>query len=64
MGDEGDTPGRVGSGGVDPDVEGVADTGEAELVVGARHLLVLELGLGDGGLEGDVPHDGASIWYA
>ena len=53
MGDEGDhrDSGRV----VDPDVGGVADTGEAELVVGARHLLVLELGLGDGGLEGDVP---------
>ena len=56
MGDEGDTRrDEFGAGGVDPDVGGVADTGEAELVVGARHLLVLELGLGDGGLEGDVP---------
>ena len=56
MGDEGDTRrDEFGAGGVDPDVGGVADTGEAELVVGARHLLVLEFGLGDGGLEGDVP---------
>ena len=46
---------QLGSGGVDQDVAAAVGAVEGELVVGAGALAVLELGLGDRGLEGDVP---------
>ena len=57
VGDEGDAGGQqLGAGGLDEDVAVGAVEGEA--VVGAVALAVLELGLGDGRLEVDVPEHG------
>jgi len=57
VGDEGDASrDQLGPGGLD--VDGVA-VGQAErdAVVGTGHLAILELGLGDGRAEVDVPED-------
>ena len=57
VGDEGDAGGeQLGAGGLDEHVAVGAVEGEA--VVGAVALAVLELGLGDGRLEVDVPQRG------
>ena len=57
MGDEGDARRQqLGPGGLDEDLlAGAVRPGEAVAVVGAGLLLVLELGLADRHLEGDVP---------
>ncbi|HVM14541.1 MAG TPA: hypothetical protein VM287_09440 [Egibacteraceae bacterium] len=58
MGDEGDARrDQLRPGGVDLDARAVRPA-EADVVVGARQLAVLQLGLGDGGLEVDVPQRG------
>ena len=49
---------QLGPGGLDLDGAVAADPGEAQPVVGAGALAVLELGLGDGGPEVDVPQGG------
>ena len=56
VGDEGDA-GRdqLGPGGLDEDRLAVVGAAERDAVVGAGHLAVLELGLGDRGAEVDVP---------
>ena len=46
---------QLGPGGVDPHVSAAVGGPEAELVVGAGPLPVLQLGLGHRGAEGDVP---------
>jgi len=46
---------QVGPGGVDPGVLVAVGAAEAQLVVGAGHLPIVELGLGHRRLEGRVP---------
>ena len=56
MGDEGTTGGeQLGSGGLDEDVTVTVGAVEGQPVVGAGVVAGLELGLGDGRGEGDVP---------
>ena len=55
MRDQGDTGGQqLGAGRLDLHGGAVRPV-EADAVVGGGHLLVFELGLGNGGAEGDVP---------
>ncbi len=62
MGHQGDTRGDENrAGGVDDHVAGAVGARETDLVIRARALTIFEFGLGDGGLEVDVPQRGCFL---